>query len=67
LSKEVVKSDFKSQSYGPETISLKGHAVTLTLKVATQMLYATRRLSMVIISVKYFRNPTLNNKVIGRT
>jgi len=25
------------------------------------MLYATRRLSMVIISVKYFRNPTSNN------
>jgi len=36
-------------------ILLQGHAVTLTLKVATQMLYATRRLSMVIISVKYFQ------------
>jgi len=48
-------------------ILLQGHAVTLTFKVATQMLYATRRLSMVIISVKYFRNPTSNNKVIGRT
>jgi len=48
-------------------ILLQGHAVTLTLKVATQILYATRRLSMVIISVKYFRNLTSNNKVIGRT
>jgi len=28
----VVKFDFKSQSYGPETIMLKGHAVTLTFK-----------------------------------
>jgi len=32
LSKVVVKSDFKSQSYGPDTIMLKGHAVTLTFK-----------------------------------
>ena len=35
---KVVKFDFKSQSYGPETILLKGHTVTLTFKVATQML-----------------------------
>ena len=42
---------------------LKGHAVTLTFKVATQMLRVTRRVNMVIISVKYFRNPTSNNKV----
>jgi len=48
-------------------ILLQGHAVTLTFKVATQMLRATRRLNMVIISVKYFRNPTSNNKVIGWT
>ena len=46
---------------------LQGRAVTLTFKVGTQMLYATRRLSMVIISVQYFRNPTSNNKVIGWT
>jgi len=31
---------------------LQGHAVTLTFKVATQMLRVTR-LNMVIISVKY--------------
>ena len=31
---------------------LQGRAVTLTLKVATQMLCATRRLNMVITSVK---------------
>ena len=35
----VVKFDFKSQNYGPETILQKGHTVTLTFKVATQMLY----------------------------
>jgi len=35
-------------------ILLQGRALTLTLKVATQMLRATRRLNMVIISVKYF-------------
>jgi len=33
---------------------LKGHAVTLTFKVATQMLRVTRRLNMVIISVIFF-------------
>jgi len=32
----VVNIDFKSQSYGPETILLQGHTVTLTFKVATQ-------------------------------
>jgi len=41
-------------SYGPDTILLQGHTVTLTFKVETQMLFATRRLNMVIISVKYF-------------
>ena len=50
--KIVVKFDFKSQSYGPETILLKGHTVTLTFNVATQMLCATQRRNMVIISVK---------------
>jgi len=44
-----------------KTILLQGHAVTLTFKVATQMLLATRHLNMVIISVKKFKNPTLNN------
>jgi hypothetical protein len=42
-------------------------AVTLTFKVATQILRASRRLNMVIISVKYFQNPTLNNEVMGWT
>ena len=45
---------------------LQGRAVTLTFKVGTQMLRATR-VNMVIISVKYFRNPTSNNKFIGWT
>ena len=48
-------------------ILLQGRALTLTLKVATQMLYATRRLNTVIIYVKYLRNPTSNKKVIGQT
>ena len=38
-----------NECYGPDTILLEGHAVTLTFKVATQMLRVTRRLSMVII------------------
>ena len=33
-------------------ILLQGHVVNLTFKVATQMLRTTRRLNMVIISVK---------------
>jgi len=33
-------------------ILLQGHAVTLTFKVVTQMLRATRCLNMVVISVK---------------
>jgi len=33
-------------------ILLQGHALTLTFKVATQMMRATRHLNMVIISVK---------------
>jgi hypothetical protein len=32
----VVKSHFKSRSYGLDTILLQGHAVTWTFKVATQ-------------------------------
>ena len=50
----VVKSNFKQPSYGADTILLQGHAVTLTLMVATQMLCTPRRLTMVIISVKKF-------------
>ena len=37
------------------------------LKGSNLNLYATRRLKMMIISVKYFRNPTSNNKVMSRT
>jgi len=48
----VLKFDYKSQRYGPETILLKGHIVTLTFKVATQILCATRRLNMMIIYLK---------------
>ena len=33
-------------------ILLLGHAVTLTFKIAAQVLHATFRLNMVIISVK---------------
>ena len=32
--KEIVESDFKQQSYGPDTILLLGLAVTLTFNVA---------------------------------
>ena len=48
-------------------IFLQGRAVTLTFKLGTQMLRETRRVNMVIISVKYFRNQTSNNEVMGRT
>jgi len=49
----VLEQDFKKRSYGPDMIMLKGHAVTLTFKVATtQMLHATRRVNMVINYVK---------------
>ena len=37
LCKTILKSDFKQQSNGPDTILLKGHAVTLTFKVGTQI------------------------------
>ena len=33
-------------------ILLQGHAVTLTFKLTTQLLHATRRLNIVIISVE---------------
>ena len=60
----IVKFDFKLWA---DKILLKGYAVTLTFKAAAQMLHATRRLNMVIISVKLFRHLTSNNKVMGRT
>jgi len=59
--KQIVKSDFKQQSYGLDTILLLGLAVTVTFKVAALMLHSTRRLNMVIIHVK----KTSNNKVMG--
>ena len=46
---------------------LQGRAVTLTFKVGTHMLCATRHLNMVVISIKLFQNPTSNNQVMGRT
>jgi len=50
--KIVLKSNFKKPSYGADTILLQGLAVTLTFKVATQILHVTQCLNMVIISVK---------------
>jgi len=50
--KIVVKSNFKRPSCGADTILLQGHAVTLTFKIATQILLTTRQLNMVIISMK---------------
>ena len=46
---------------------MQGYAVTLTFKVATQMLLATRRPNIVIISVKKFENGTSNNQIMGQT
>ena len=39
---------------GRKHLLLQSHAMTLTFKVATQMLLVTRCLNMVIISVKMF-------------
>jgi len=44
---------------------LQGHAVTLTLRVATQMLRATHRLNMVTISVKYFLKSDFKQRSYG--
>jgi len=52
--------------YGLDRILLKGRAVTLTFKVGTQILRATRRLNMVVTSAKLFPNPTSNNEVMDR-
>jgi len=48
-------------------MSLNGHVVTLTFKVAAQMLHATSHPNMVIVSLKLFQNLTSNDKVMGRT
>ena len=52
FSEIFMRSNFKKQSYGPDTLLLQGNSVTLTFKVGTQMLSATRHLNMVVISVK---------------
>ena len=41
--------------------------VTLTFNLATKFLFATHCLVMMIICAKLFLNPTMNNKVMGRT
>ena len=41
--------------------------VTLTFNLATWFLFVTHRLIMIIICAKLFLNPTMNNKVMGRT
>ena len=41
--------------------------VTLTLNLVTWFLFATHRLIMIIICAKLFSNPTMHNKVMGRT
>ena len=50
--KIVLISNFKKTSYGADMILLQAHAVTLTFKVVTKILHVTRRLNMVIISMK---------------
>ena len=41
--------------------------MTLTFNLATWFLFATHRLIMMIICAKLFSNPTMHNKVMGRT
>ena len=41
--------------------------MTLTFKLVAWFLQATNRFIMMIICAKYFRNPTLKNKVMDRT
>ena len=41
--------------------------VTLTFNLATCFLFATHCLIMMIICAKLFLNPTMHNKVMGRT
>ena len=41
--------------------------VTLTFNLAAWFLFATHRLIMILICAKLFSNPTVHNKVMGRT
>ena len=41
--------------------------VTLTFDLATWFLFATNCLAMITICAKLFLNPTMHNKVMGRT
>ena len=58
---------------GHEHVSLKSmhkvkvRTVTLTFDLATQFLLATHWLVMMIICAKLFLNPSMHNKVMGRT
>ena len=58
---------------GHEQVSLKSMhkvkvgTVTLTFDLATLFLFATHRLVMMIIYAKLFSNPTMHDKVMGRT
>ena len=58
---------------GHEQVSLKSmhkvqvRTVTLTFDLAIWILTATYRLVMMIICAKLFSNPTMHNKVMGRT
>ena len=58
---------------GHEQVSLKPahkvleRTVTLNCKLATWFLFATHRPIMIIICAKLFSNPTMHNKVMGRT
>ena len=58
---------------GHEQVSLKPmyevkeRTVTLTFNLVTWFLFVTNCLIMIIICAKLFSNPTLHNKVMGRT
>ena len=58
---------------GHEQVSLKPRhnvyerTVILTFNLATWFLFATHRLIIIIICAKLFSNPTMHNKVMGRT
>ena len=46
---------------------VKERTVTLIFNLATWFLFATHCLIMIIICTKLFLNPTMHNKVLGRT
>ena len=47
--------------------TIKERTVTLTYNLATLFLLATHCLVVIIICAKLFLNPTMHNKVLGRT